>query len=104
MTGIEENLVTQVTKTFDFTDDDNHVTLTFDAKDNSENATEPTKSESFTVDRMPPTIKVEFEDDRDTFHKQSRVANITVTERNFNVEPDRDCHGKHIWRCSSLCI
>lgn len=85
VTGIEENLVTQVTKTFDFTDDDNHVTLTFDAKDNSENATEPTKSESFTVDRTPPTIKVEFEDDRDTFHKQSRVANITVTERNFNV-------------------
>lgn len=86
VTGIEENLVTQVTKTFDFTDDDNHVTLTFDAKDNSENATEPTKSESFTVDRTPPTIKVEFEDDRDTFHKQSRVANITVTERNFNVD------------------
>lgn len=86
VTGIEENLVTQVTKTFDFTDDDNHVTLTFDAKDNLENATEPTKSESFTVDRTPPTIKVEFEDDRDTFHKQSRVANITVTERNFNVD------------------
>ncbi len=86
VTGVEENLVTQVTKTFDFTDDDNNVTLTFDAKDYSENVTQPTKSETFTVDRTPPTIKVKFEDDRDTFYKQSRVANITVTERNFEAD------------------
>ena len=86
ITGMADNLVTQVTKTFDFTDDDNNITVTFDAMDCSDNQIEDVKSETFTVDQTPPSIKVTFEDDRDTYHKQSRVAYITVTERNFDAD------------------
>ena len=85
VTGVDANLVTQATKTFTFSEDDNDVMLTFDAMDNSMNVTENVQSETFTVDGTPPSIKVEFQDDRDTYYKQSRIANITVTERNFDV-------------------
>lgn len=86
VTKVEENLVIQVTKTFNFTGDDNNITLTFDAKDYSENLIQDVKSETFTVDRTPPTVKVEFEDDRNAYYKQSRIANITVSERNFDAD------------------
>ncbi len=86
VTGTEDNLVTQLSKTFDFTDDDNNVNVTFDAMDHSENLVHNVKSETFTVDQTPPIIKVQFEDDRNSYYKQSRVANITVTERNFQAD------------------
>lgn len=85
VTGVTDNLVTQVTKIFDFTADDNNVTVTFDAMDYSENRIEDVQSERFTVDQTPPRIKVEFQDDRDTYYKQSRIGKITVTERNFDA-------------------
>ncbi len=85
VTGMEENLVTQVTKTFDFTADDNNIAVIFDAVDGSGNQIQDVRTETFTIDRTPPDIRVEFQDDRTAYYKQSRVARITVTERNFDA-------------------
>lgn len=85
VTGMEDNLVTQVTKTYDFTADDNNVTVIFDAVDGSGNQIQDVRSETFTIDKTPPDIRVEFQDDRTAYYKQSRVARITVTERNFDA-------------------
>ena len=85
--GVDANLVTQVTKTFIFPDDDNDIILTFDATDNSLNKIRDIKSEKFTVDKTAPIINVVFRDDDDTdeYYNQNRVADITVIERNFDV-------------------
>ncbi len=85
VTGTDANLVTQVTKTFEFTADDNDITLAFDAVDHAGNDIKNIQSETFTVDKTAPSIKVAFEDDRDTYFKQKRTANITVTDRNFDA-------------------
>lgn len=87
VTGVDVNLVTQVTKTFTFPTDDNDVILTFDATDNSQNKIEDVKSEKFTVDKTSPIINVDFRDDDDTdaYYNQNRVADITVIDRNFDA-------------------
>lgn len=87
VTGVDVNLVTQVTKTFTFSDDDNDVILTFDATDNSHNRTENIKSEKFTVDKTAPIINVAFRDNdgKDKYYNQNRVADITVIDRNFDA-------------------
>lgn len=86
VTGVDANLVTQVTKVFNFSTDDNDVILTFDATDNSHNKTENVNSEKFTIDKTAPVINVVFRDDDDTdeYYNQNRVADITVIERNFD--------------------
>lgn len=86
VTGVDVNLVTQVTKIFTFPNDDNDVILTFDATDNSQNKTGSVKSEKFTVDKTAPIINVVFRDDDDTdaYYNHNRVADITVIERNFD--------------------
>lgn len=87
VTGVDANLVTQVTKVFTFPTDDNDVVLTFDATDNSQIKSELVKSEKFTVDKTAPIINVVFRDDDDTdeYYNQNRVADITVVERNFDA-------------------
>lgn len=87
VTGVDVNLVTQVTKTFTFPTDDNDVILTFDATDNSQNIIENVKSERFTVDKTTPIIHVDFRDDDDTdaYYNQNRIADITVIDRNFDA-------------------
>ena len=86
VTGTDGNLVTQATKTFTFPEDDNDVRLTFDAMDNARNRTENVQSEIFTVDKTAPVINVVFreDDDTDMYYEQNRIADITVTERNFD--------------------
>lgn len=88
VTGIDVNLVTQVTKTFSFSDDDNDVILTFDATDNSQNKNEDVKSEKFTVDKTAPIINVVFRDndDTDVYYNQNRIADVTVIDRNFDAD------------------
>lgn len=90
VTGVDVNLVTQVTKTFTFPADDNDVVLTFDATDNSHNKTENVKSEKFTVDKTAPIINVAFRDndnkDKDEYYNHNRIADITVIDRNFDAD------------------
>lgn len=87
VTGVEVNLVTQVTKVFTFDKDNNDVLLTFDAKDNSLNASLPKQSDKFTVDKTAPIINVVFRDDDDTdaYYNSNRIADITVIDRNFDA-------------------
>ena len=88
VTGVDANLVTQVQKTFTFPTDDNSVQLTFDAQDRASNRKEGVTTESFTVDTTAPVIQVAFREDSDSsrYYAQDRIADITVTERNF--DPD----------------
>ncbi|MEE0060615.1 MAG: hypothetical protein UE295_07300 [Acutalibacteraceae bacterium] len=87
VTGVEANLVTQVTKIFRFPTDNNDVILTFDATDNSLNVTNPVQSEKFTIDKTAPVINVAFRDDDDTdlYYNSNRIADITIIERNFDA-------------------
>lgn len=85
VSAVDANLVTRVTKTFLFSEDDNDVILSFDAMDNSMNRLEGITSDRFTVDKTNPIIKVSFRDDEDDdfYYSQNRIADITVIERNF---------------------
>lgn len=85
VTGVDVNLVTQLTKTFYFENDDNDIILTFDATDNSGNKIEDVESEKFTIDKTEPIINVVFRDEEnDMYYNHNRIADITVTERNFD--------------------
>lgn len=86
VTGTDENLVTQITKTFTFSEDDNDICMVFDATDNSLNKTENVMSERFSVDKTAPVINVAFRDNSGSglYYNQNRIADITVIERNFN--------------------
>ena len=87
VTGIDANLVTQIQKTFLYENDDNSVSVTFDAMDNSHNTTQDVKSEVFTVDKTAPVIHVVFraDEDYDKYYHQNRIADVTVIERNFDA-------------------
>lgn len=87
VTGMDVNLVTQVTKTFSFSEDDNDVQLVFDAADRSLNVTADITSEKFTIDKTAPIINVAFraDDDTDVYYDQNRIADITIIERNFDA-------------------
>lgn len=86
--GVDENLVTKVTKTFNFSSDDNDVVLTFHATDNAMNKKENVESERFTVDKKSPVINISFRDDEDgdVYYNQNRIADIMVIDRNFDEE------------------
>lgn len=87
VTGVNANLVTQVTKTFTFSADDNNVTMHFDATDRATRQTKNVTSETFTIDTIAPVIQVVFRDDNDDdlYYNRNRIADITVTERNFDA-------------------
>lgn len=86
--GVDANLVTRVTRTFVFSEDDNNVVLSVDAMDNSGNRHGGAASEKFTIDRTNPVINVAFREDvdDDLYYSQSRIADITVIERNFSAD------------------
>lgn len=87
VTKIDENLVTEVAKTFVFESDDNDITLLFDATDNSENA-DSIQSEKFTVDKTAPVVNVKINDgiNGTNYYNTQNKAEITidVIERNFD--------------------
>ena len=86
---MDANLVTELTKTFSFSADDNDIVITFDATDRSGNRVENVQTEKITVDKTPPIIDVVFRDDESKnqyYYSSNRIADITVTERNF--DPD----------------
>lgn len=85
--SVNHNLVTQIRKTFEFAADDNNVAMHFNAMDCSHNRTDTVSSEVFTIDTIAPVIRIEFHDDPDDdlYYDQNRVADIFVTERNFDA-------------------
>ena len=86
--SVNRNLVTQIRKTFEFTADDNDVSMQFAAMDRCHNNCAPVNSEVFTIDTIAPVIRVVFRDDNDDdmYYNQNRVADIYVTERNFDAD------------------
>lgn len=84
--SVDRNLVTQIRKTFEFPADDNNIAMQFNAMDRSHNRAETVSSEVFTVDTIAPVIRVVFREDNDDdlYYNQNRVADIYVTERNFD--------------------
>jgi len=88
--GKDENLVTAVSRVFDFYDDGNDIQLVITMKDRAGNISELV-SDKFIIDNTAPVIKVEFKDENgshgeENYYKKSRKATITVTERNISVE------------------
>lgn len=89
VTEMDENLVTKATKTFTLTADDNDVVLHFDAVDHAGNKKEEVQSEKITIDKTAPVIDVAFRSDEGKnqyYYNANRIADITVTERNFDAD------------------
>lgn len=86
VSATDANLVTGVTRTFLFAEDDNDVILSFDATDNALNAVGGVTSDGFTIDKTNPIINVSFRDNGNEgiYYSQNRIADITVIERNFD--------------------
>lgn len=88
--GRDRNLVTEVQKTFRFDSDDNGITITASAGDNSGNHSEDAVSDKFTVDLTDPVIDVDINEGIDGTHYYSAdhkpEIDIKITERNFDAE------------------
>lgn len=84
---MDANLVTKVMKQFSYDSDDNHIMLILDAADSAGNTIIDVTSDKFTIDKTEPVIDIAFrtDDDTDLYYDADRIADITVTERNFNV-------------------
>ena len=89
VTNKDVNLVTEITKTFIFNNDNNDITLVFDAMDNSGNVNESVQSETFTIDKTAPIINVNINNGiNDTIYYNAgnrAVITIDVIERNFDA-------------------
>mgnify|MGYP004519818189 FL=1 len=85
ITAMDENLVTEVTKEYTFSSDDNNIQLLFEMTDRSNNSSAK-QSDVFSIDQTAPVINVAFANaaGNGEFYRESRTATITVTERNFD--------------------
>lgn len=83
----DENLVTKVSRTFVYNTDDNDIVLSVSAADRAGNEAETVSSRRFTIDKTDPVIHVAFrdDDDSDLYYNADRIADVTVTERNFDA-------------------
>ena len=83
----DENLVTKVSRTFVYDSDDNDIVLSVSATDRAGNEAETVSSRCFTIDKTEPVIDVTFrdDDDSDPYYNADRIADVTVTERNFDA-------------------
>lgn len=97
ITGRDANLITQVTKTFYFDNDDNAISMSFSATDRSGNDANANSydddqlGEIFTVDTTKPEIKIVSSKDsiEGTYPKlyaDEVEYTVTIKERNFNPE------------------
>ena len=85
--AMDRNLVTELRKTFTYTEDDNDITLIVDAMDRSHNKRSDVRSETFTVDKTAPVITVDFTGggiNNGVYYQEKRKAVVSVTERNFD--------------------
>lgn len=87
VSSMDQNLVTSVTKTFSYTEDDNDIFLTVSAADRSENTSGEKKSETFTVDKTAPVITAAFDNGphEGIYYNKARSVVVTVRERNFDA-------------------
>lgn len=87
ITKMDYNLVTEVSREVTFSNDDNDISISVDVTDRANNKSSLT-SKTFTVDKTKPIINVEFKsaNGNNQYYKEKRIANITVTERNFDSQ------------------
>lgn len=90
ITDMDSNLVTEVTKTFTFSGDNNDIVMFFDASDCSGNVNDSGVSEQFIIDTIDPVINVECSsgiNGTPYYNADNKaVITVTVTERNFSAE------------------
>ena len=87
VTTNDVNLVTSVSQIFTFDRDDNDISMTFTATDRSGNASEPSTSESFTIDTIAPQITITgSEPVNNRYYQTETQYTIRVVERNFSAE------------------
>lgn len=82
------NLITVISQVFTFTNDDNDISLTFNAIDRSKNSCEPESSEPFTIDTIAPQISISNATVpiNDMYYQGKTEFSINITERNFDQE------------------
>lgn len=86
ITAMDENLVTEVTRNYTFSADDNNIQLTFAMTDRANNTSDRT-SDVFSIDQTVPVINVAFDTPagNNDYYRENRTATITVIERNFDA-------------------
>lgn len=86
ITAMDENLVTEVTRSYSFSADNNNIQLSFAMTDRANNTSEKI-SDIFSIDQIAPIINVEFDSPagNNEYYRENRTATITVIERNFDV-------------------
>lgn len=86
----DRNLVTQMKKTINVTNNSNDIVVEVKLTDRAGNTT--TKNISFSIDTTQPVIEVTYDKDvvpdakYTNFFKDARTATVTIKERNFNEE------------------
>lgn len=87
VTKTDNNLITEVSQVFTFSEDDNDIVMGFIATDRSQNTCETEESERFTIDTISPKVTITNTDNpiNDMYYKNSTKYEITVTERNFDA-------------------
>ncbi len=85
ITAMDENLVTEVARTYSFSSDNNDIQLSFKMTDRANNPSEK-DSDVFSIDQTAPAIDVTFRPAEGNlgYYRDSRIADIVVTERNFD--------------------
>ena len=85
ITAMDENLVTEVARTYSFSSDNNDIQLSFKMTDRANNPSEK-DSDVFSIDQTAPAIDVTFRPAEGNlgYYCDSRIADIVVTERNFD--------------------
>lgn len=86
ITAMDENLVTEITRNYTFSADNNNIQLSFAMTDRANNTSDRT-SDVFSIDQTAPIINVAFNAPagNDDYYRENRTATITVIERNFDA-------------------
>lgn len=89
VSGTDENLVTEITRTLRITNNSNAILLRVRMTDRAGNVTE--KEMTFSIDKTAPTIQVSYNNNSpdsqfSDYYNADRTATIVITERNFSAE------------------
>lgn len=87
----DANLVTKISKTYNFSQDDNNIVVRATATDNCNNEiSEPVESRKFTIDKTDPVIDVSCSEGYNGslyYNKDTKaVITLDITERNFDAD------------------
>lgn len=83
--SVEENLVTQMSHSIRVSNNSNDIVARAILTDRAGNVT--TEEISFSIDKTRPTIQVMYDNNiehHSGYYKESRIATVTINERNFN--------------------